>query len=493
MEFALIAQAAALGRRVPFLHAFDGFRSSHDVMKTQELSEEQIRAMIDDTLVQSHRARALTPDRPVMRGTAQNPDVFFQSRERANSFYLQTPEIVERAMKKFSGVSGRQYQLFDYVGAPDAERVIVMMGSGCEAAEEAVTALTKTGERVGLLKVRLYRPFSVEHFVASLPSTTRAIAVLDRTKEPGSAGEPLYQDVVTAISEMWHGCPAREAHAQDACATVPGIIGGRYGLGSKEFTPAMVKGVFDEMSKPNPKNHFSVGIEDDITFNSIPFDPGFTTESPGQVRALFWGLGADGTVSANKNSIKIIGEETPNYAQGYFVYDSKKSGAMTVSHLRFGSEPIKSTYLIQRANFVAVHQFSFLERYQILDAAEAGATLLLNSPYEASEVWEHLPPTVQEEIIAKKIKVYSINAYAVARENQLGNRTNTIMQTCFFAISGVLPREEAIEKIKDSIRKTYGKRGEPVVRQNFAAVDAALEHLHQVTVGEVSLCKLCGS
>ena len=480
MDFALIAQAATLESRVPFLHAFDGFRTSHEVMKIEELSDEQIRAMIDEQLVRAHRRRALTPDRPVMRGTAQNPDVFFQSRERANSFYTQTPEIVERTMKKFADATGRQYQLFEYVGAPDADRVIVMMGSGCEAAEEAVAALAD--KKVGLLKVRLYRPFSVDHFVASLPSSVKTIAVLDRTKEPGGAGEPLYQDVVTAISEAWHGRPARETHAQDARATMPRILGGRYGLGSKEFTPAMVKGVFDEMLKDQPRNHFSVGIEDDVTFNSLSFDPNFTTESAGQVRALFWGLGADGTVSANKNSIKIIGEETPNYAQGYFVYDSKKSGAMTVSHLRFGSQPIKSTYLIQRANFIAVHQFNFLERYQILDAAEEGATLLLNSPYEADEVWERLPRSVQETIIAKKIKVHSINAYAVAKENQLGNRTNTIMQTCFFAISGVLPRDEAIVKIKESIKKTYGKRGEPVVRQNFAAVDAALEHLHEIQI-----------
>jgi len=479
MDFALIAQAATLESRVPFLHAFDGFRTSHEVMKIEELSDEQIRAMIDEELVQAHRGRALTPDRPVMRGTAQNPDVFFQSRERANSFYTHTPEIVERVMKKFADTTGRQYQLFDYVGAPDAERVIVMMGSGCQAAEETVAALS--GEKVGLLKVRLYRPFSVGHFVASLPATVKTIAVLDRTKEPGGAGEPLYQDVVTAISEAWHGRPAREDHAQDARAT-PRIIGGRYGLGSKEFTPAMVKAVFDEMLNEQPKNHFSVGIEDDVTFNSLAFDSNFRVDHENQVRALFWGLGADGTVSANKNSIKIIGEETPNYAQGYFVYDSKKSGAMTVSHLRFGPEPIKSTYLIQRANFIAVHQFNFLERYQVLDAAQDGATLLLNSPYEATEVWEHLPRSVQETIIAKKIKVHSINAYAVAKANQLGNRTNTIMQTCFFAISGVLPRDEAIVKIKESIKKTYGKRGEPVVRQNFAAVDAALEHLHEVSI-----------
>jgi pyruvate-ferredoxin/flavodoxin oxidoreductase len=486
MDFALISQAATLETRVPFLHIFDGFRTSHEVMKIQELSDEEIRAMIDDELVRAHRARALTPDRPVMRGTAQNPDVFFQSRERANSLYTETPAIVERVMNKFAALTGRQYRLFDYVGAPDAERVIVMMGSGCETAEETVAALCARDEKVGLLKVRLFRPFSVDSFVAALPASCRTIAVLDRTKEPGSAGEPLYQDVVTAISEAYQkpdrqGGQAELAHAR-AFDTMPRIIGGRYGLGSKEFTPAMVKSVFDEIAKPAPKNHFSVGITDDLTFTSLSFDPDFNIEPEGQVRALFWGLGADGTVSANKNSIKIIGEETPNYAQGYFVYDSKKSGAMTVSHLRFGADPIKSTYLIQRASFIAVHQFDFLNRYQVLDAAEYGATLLLNSPYDADEVWPNLPRTVQETVIAKGIKVYTINAYAVAKENQLGNRTNTIMQTCFFAISGVLPREEAITKIKESIRKTYGKRGEPVVRQNFAAVDAALAHLHEVHI-----------
>jgi pyruvate-ferredoxin/flavodoxin oxidoreductase len=473
MDLALIAQAATLESRVPFLHVFDGFRTSHEVMKIEELTDEQIRGMIDEQLVRAHRARALTPDHPVMRGTAQNPDVFFQSRERANSFYLTTPAIVEKVMNKFAGLTGRQYRLFDYTGAADAERVIIMMGSGCETSEETVAALRARGEKIGLLKVRLYRPFSIDHFIAALPATVKSVAVLDRTKEPGGAGEPLYQDIITAISE---------ANSDGRLARAPRVIGGRYGLGSKEFTPAMVKAVFDELAKPNPKNHFSVGIVDDVTQTSLVFDPDFTTEPSNQVRALFWGLGADGTVSANKNSIKIIGEETPNYAQGYFVYDSKKSGAMTVSHLRFGAQPIKSTYLIQRANFIAVHQFNFLERYQILAAAEDGATLLLNSPFEADEVWAQLPRSVQESIIAKKIKVFSINAYAVARENQLGNRTNTIMQTCFFAISGVLPREEAIVKIKESIRKTYGKRGEPVVRQNFAAVDAALAHLHEVAV-----------
>jgi len=402
MDFALIAQAVTLESRVPFVHAFDGFRTSHEVMKIEELNDDQIRAMVDDELVRAHRQRALTPDHPVMRGTAQNPDIFFQSRERANSFYAATPAIVERVMKQFAEVSGRQYRLFDYVGAPDAERLIVMMGSGCEAAEEAVNALTAKGEKVGLLKVRLYRPFSVDHFIAALPATVKTIAVLDRTKEPGATGEPLYQDIITALHEGMsaEGGKMRTPLPTDSSiipppSSLPRVVGGRYGLGSKEFTPAMVKSVFDEMTKAAPKNHFSVGIVDDVTHNSLPFDANFTTEAGDQVRALFWGLGADGTVSANKNSIKIIGEETPNYAQGYFVYDSKKSGAMTVSHLRFGSTPIQSTYLIQRANFIAVHQFNFLERYQILDSAEDGATLLLNSPYEADEVWEHLPRSVQ--------------------------------------------------------------------------------------------------
>jgi pyruvate-ferredoxin/flavodoxin oxidoreductase len=477
MDFALIAQASTLQTRVPFLHVFDGFRTSHEVMKIQTLSDEVIRALIDDELVRAHRERALTPDHPVMRGTAQNPDVFFQSRERANSFYLETPGIVAQIMDRFDALTGRQYQLFDYVGAPDAERVLVMMGSGCETAEETVEALRAQGEKVGLLKVRLYRPFSVEHFLAALPTSAKRIAVLDRTKEPGGAGEPLYQDVITAISEGVMNHTSRFAE-------MPRVIGGRYGLASKEFTPAMVKAVFDELKKDNPKNHFCVGIEDDVTFTSLSFDQNFSTEPADQVRAMFWGLGADGTVSANKNSIKIIGEETPNYAQGYFVYDSKKAGAMTVSHLRFGPRPIKSTYLIQRANFIAVHQFDFLSRYDILGAAVDGATLLLNSPYETDEVWDRLPRAVQQTIIDKKIKVFTINAYAVAKSRQLGNRINTIMQTCFFAISGVLPREEAIAKIKDSIKKTYGRRGEPVVRQNFAAVDAALAYLHEVPVSE---------
>jgi pyruvate-ferredoxin/flavodoxin oxidoreductase len=466
MDFALISQASTLEARVPFLHVFDGFRTSHEVMKITRVSDDEIAGMIDEQLVREHRARALTPDRPVMRGTAQNPDVFFQSRERANSFYLKTPDIVEKAMARFAALSGRSYKLFEFAGDPAAERVLVMMGSGCETAVETVESLNRRGERVGVLKVRLYRPFSIRHFVESLPATTKAIAVLDRTKEPGSTGEPLYQDVVTALAES-NRFGLR-------------VIGGRYGLSSKEFTPAMVKAVFDELKKPTPKNHFTIGIDDDVTFTSIPVDESFTTEPDDQVRAVFWGLGADGTVSANKNSIKIIGEDTSNYAQGYFVYDSKKSGAMTVSHLRFGPRPIKSTYLIQHANFIAVHQFSFFGQYDVLETAIEGATLLINSPYE--DVWGHLPSAVQKVIIEKRLKVFAIDANGVAKESQLGNRINTIMQTCFFALSGVLPRDEALTKIKAFIRKSYGKRGEPVVRQNFAAVDAALAHLREIEV-----------
>jgi pyruvate-ferredoxin/flavodoxin oxidoreductase len=475
MDFALIAQASTLEARVPFLHVFDGFRTSHEVMKITQLSDDDIRALIDVDLVREHRSRALTPDRPVMRGTAQNPDVFFQSRERANTFYLNTPAVVESVMDQFAAITGRRYQLFEYVGDPHADRVLVLMGSGCETAEETVAALRADGEKVGLLKVRLYRPFSVSHFVNSLPKSTTRIAVLDRTKEPGSTGEPLYQDVVTALTE------AVTAGAVSFSSPIR-VVGGRYGLSSKEFTPAMVKGVFDELKRSQPKNHFSVGIEDDVTGNSISFDPGFITEPGDQVRAVFWGLGADGTVSANKNSIKIIGEQTANYAQGYFVYDSKKAGAMTVSHLRFGPGPIKSAYLIQRANFVAVHQFSFFDQYDVLETVNQGGTLLINSPYEEAQVWDQLPRPIQQAILDKQLQVYAIDASRVARESQLGNRINTIMQTCFFALSGVLPREQAIPKIKDFIRKTYGKRGEPVVRQNFAAVDAALAHLHQIAV-----------
>lgn len=473
MDMALIAQASTLEARVPFLHVFDGFRTSHEIMKIEQLTDDDMRAMIDEELVLAHRQRALTPDRPVVRGTAQNPDAFFQSRERINPFYMATPGIVQKAMDRFASIVGRQYHLFDYVGAPDAEYVIVMMGSGCGTAEETVHALLEKGEKIGLVKVRLYRPFSREHFLNALPTTVKAIAVLDRTKEPGALGEPLYEDVMTAISEAM-------IHDTLPFERVPRVIGGRHGLSSKEFTPAMVKAVYEELGKDKPKNHFTVGIVDDVTHTSLDVDPSFSTESPDVVRAVFWGLGADGTVGANKNSIKIIGEETPNYAQGYFVYDSKKAGAVTISHLRFGPRPILGTYLIQRANFVACHQFHFLERYNVLDMAEEGATFLLNSPYGHEEVWDHLPRSVQQQIIDKKLRFYVVNAYDVAKQTGLGVRINTIMQTCFFALSGVLPREEAIEKIKEAIRKTYGRRGEAVVQQNFAAVDAALDNLYEV-------------
>ncbi|HEX7318700.1 MAG TPA: pyruvate:ferredoxin (flavodoxin) oxidoreductase [Pyrinomonadaceae bacterium] len=475
MDFALVSQAATLRSRVPFLHVFDGFRTSHEVQKVEQLSDEEICALIDADLVRAHRERALTPDRPVMRGTAQNPDVFFQSREASNPFYLATPSIVQEAFDKLAAITGRRYRLFDYTGHPEAERVVVMMGSGAETAEETVAALVAQGEKVGLVKVRLYRPFSAEHLLAAFPGTTRAVSVLDRTKEPGACGEPLYQDVLTTIGEA-------VIEGTSPFALIPRVTGGRYGLASKEFTPAMVKAVFDELKKATPKNHFTVGIRDDVTHTSLDFDPAFSTENEEGVRALFWGLGADGTVGANKNTIKIIGEETENYAQGYFVYDSKKSGAMTVSHLRFGPRPIKSTYLVTRANFVAVHQFNFVEKYDVLATAEQGAVFLLNSPYSHEEVWSHLPRSMQQTIIDKRLRFYAINAYDVAREAGMGTRINTIMQTCFFAISGVLPREEAIAKIKESIKKTYGKRGLAVVRQNYAAVDAALAHLYEVQV-----------
>jgi pyruvate-ferredoxin/flavodoxin oxidoreductase len=407
-----------------------------------------------------------------LRGTAQNPDVFFQAREACNPFYLACPTIVQNVMDKFASLTGRTYHLFDYIGAPDAERVIVMMGSGAGAAEEAIDRLNAQGEKFGLLKVRLYRPFAAEAFLAALPETVKSIAVLDRTKEPGALGEPLYQDVVTALSESFFSAAPRLAHH-------PLVVGGRYGLSSKEFTPAMVKGIFDELKKSHPKNHFTIGIQDDVTHTSLDYDPNFSTEDPRTIRALFYGLGSDGTVGANKNSIKIIGSGTSNYVQGYFVYDSKKSGSVTTSHLRFGPEPIRSTYLITEANFVACHNFSFLERMDILAAAAPGAVFLLNSPYGPDEVWSHLPRTTQETILAKKLQFYVIDGYTVARDAEMGNRINTIMQTCFFAISGVLPRDEAIEQIKKAIKKTYGKRGD-VVLQNYAAVDAALAHLHRV-------------
>jgi len=480
MDMALIAQASTLAARVPFLHIFDGFRTSHEVAKIEQLADEEIRALIDDDLVRAHRARALNPEHPVLRGTAQNPDTYFQARETVNPYYLATPGLVQGQMDKLGRLVGRQYHLFDYVGAPDADRVLVLMGSGAETVHETVEWLNGCGERVGLVKVRLFRPFSVEDFVRALPPTVRAIAVLDRTKEPGAVGEPLYQDVLTALAEgMMAGW--------SPFAQLPRVIGGRYGLASKEFTPAMVKGVFEELRKAAPKNHFTVGILDDVTHTSLDYDPAFSTEPAEGVRALFWGLGSDGTVGANKNSIKIIGEETAHYAQGYFVYDSKKSGARTVSHLRFGPRPIRSTYLIQKANFIGVHQFGFLERYDLLAAAEPGAVLLLNAPYAVDELWAHLPRIVQAQILERKLRVYTIDAYAVAAEQGMAGRINTVMQTCFFAISGVLPREEAIDRIKEAIKKTYGKRGEAVVRRNYAAVDATLANLYELAVpGQVT-------
>ncbi len=479
-DMALIAHAATLEARVPFVHFFDGFRTSHEVNKIERVSDEDIRAMIDDNLVRAHRQRGLTPDRPVIRGTAQNPDVYFQARETVNPFYKACPDIVQKYMDRFGEISGRQYHLFDYVGAPDAERVIVLMGSGAETAAETALYLAEKGEKVGVVKVHLYRPFSVSHFLQALPATVRTLAVLDRTKEPGAAGEPLYQDVVTAINEGL--AEGSVPYTQFADRPYPRIIGGRYGLSSKEFTPAMVKGVFDELLKAEPKNHFTIGIIDDVSHTSLDYDPSFHIEAPETVRCVFWGLGADGTVGANKNSIKIIGEETDNYAQGYFVYDSKKSGSVTISFLRFGPKHIRAPYLIGQANFVACHQFSFLERYDVLKYAMPGAVFLLNSTYGPDEVWDHLSRETQESILSKQLKFYVIDAYEVAQKTGMGGRINTIMQTCFFAISGVLPREQAIEEIKKAIKKTYGKRGEAVVRQNFEAVDSTLANLYEVKV-----------
>ena len=475
MDLALISQAATLRARVPFLHFFDGFRTSHEVAKVEQLTNEDMLAMINGDLIRAHRQRGLSPDHPFIRGTAQNPDVYFQAREAANLVYAACPSIVQEEMDRFAGIVGRAYHLFDYVGAPDAERIVILMGSGAEAAQEAVENLRERGEKVGLLKVRLYRPFAIEAFLNSIPATVKSIAVLDRTKEAGSPGEPLYLDVVAAVNEgLSKGCAPFKAF--------PRIIGGRYGLSSKEFTPAMVKAVFDEMLKDNPRNHFTIGIEDDVSHTSLKYDPSFSTEDPKTVRAVFYGLGSDGTVGANKNSIKIIGEDTENYAQGYFVYDSKKSGSVTVSHLRFGPKPIHSSYLITNANFVACHQSTFLERLDMLKVAQPGATFLLNSPYGAEEVWEHLPRTTQEQIVKKKLRFFVIDAVKVARDAGMGGRINTVMQTCFFAISGILPREEAIHAIKHAIEKTYGKRGEAVVQKNFAAVDHALSHLSEVKV-----------
>jgi pyruvate-ferredoxin/flavodoxin oxidoreductase len=478
-DMALIAQAASLAARVPVVHFFDGFRTSHEVAKIEQLDVDTLRAMIDDTQVQAFRDRALSPDHPVIRGTSQNPDVYFQARETVNPMYAAMPGHMQAAMDRFAELTGRRYELFQYVGAGDAERIIILMGSGAEAAHETVEHLTARGEKVGLLKVRLFRPWSTEHLLAALPGSARAIAVLDRTKEPGAGGEPLFKDVVTSLA-MYGG---------ERFGTLPRVIGGRYGLSSKEFTPAMVKAVFDELTRERPKNEFTIGIIDDVTGLSLDWDEGFRTDAAARtVKCVFYGLGSDGTVSANKNSIKIISAEEGRYGQGYFVYDSKKAGAVTVSHLRFDPDPIRSTYLIAKdeADFVACHQPVFVERYDMLDMAAPGATFLLNTPVPAERVWDTLPRKMQRQIRDKGIKVHVIDAYRVAADTGMGRRINTIMQTCFFALSGVLPRDEAIARIKEAVEKTYGRKGRKIVEKNFAAIDATLENLHEVTrLGEV--------
>jgi len=475
-DLALIAQAATLESRVPFLHFFDGFRTSHEVNKLTLLSDDEIRLMIRDDLVRAHRSRALTPERPVVRGTAQNPDTFFQARETVNPFYSRTPGIVEQSMAAFAKITGRTYRLFEYDGPADAEQVIVLIGSAAETARAAAAALCggKGRQRkLGVLQVHLYRPFSAEHFLAALPDTVRAVAVLDRTKEPGATGEPLYLDVVTTLAQ---------AVATGRKPTMPRVIGGRYGLSSKEFTPAMVKAVFDELAKPEPRNGFTVGITDDVSGTSLEVDPGFVIEPDEVVRAVFYGLGSDGTVGANKSSVKILAEDPDRYAQGYFAYDSHKSGAQTVSHLRFGPHPIRAPYLIASASFVGCHQFGFLERVDILRLAAPGATFLLNCPHEPEKTWDYLPRSIQQEIIDKRLRLFVIDASKVARAAGLGGRINTVLQTCFFAISGVLPRDEAVQRIKDSIQKSYSQKGVAVVAQNIAAVDHTLAHLSEVVI-----------
>jgi pyruvate-ferredoxin/flavodoxin oxidoreductase len=476
-DLALIAHAATLAARVPFLHFFDGFRTSHEVAKIELLTEEIMRSMIDDDLVTAHRLRSMNPDRPVLRGTAQNPDVFFQAREAGNSYYLKCADVVQQAMDKFAGLTGRGYRLFQYEGAPDATAVVVLMGSSCETAQETVDYLNARGGKYGVVKVRMYRPFDVKAFMASLPSTVRSVTVMDRTKEPGGLGEPLYLDVVTALHEGL-------ADGHGALQSMPRVLAGRYGLSSKEFTPAMIKAVFENAESAKPKNHFTIGIEDDVTHLSLPYDHEFSTEGERVVRAMFYGLGSDGTVGANKNSIKIIGESTGNYAQGYFVYDSKKAGAVTVSHLRFGPTPIQSTYLVNKANFVACHQPVFLERYDLLQPLVPGGTFLLNTPYPPAEIWDRLPRPMQIQMVNKKVKFHVIDAIKVARSTGMGTRINTVMQTCFFALSGVLPRDQAIEQIKYTIKKTYGRKGEDVVRKNIEAVDQTLANLFEVPVPE---------
>jgi pyruvate-ferredoxin/flavodoxin oxidoreductase len=472
-DFAAISHAATLRSRVPILHFFDGFRTSHEIAKIEILNDEDLRHMVPDELVAKFRKMALTPDAPVLRGTAQNPDTFFQAREACTPFYAAFPAIVQQEMDRFGALTGRNYRLYDYYGHPEAERVVVTMGSSCDVTHEYVDWAVKQGEKVGVLKVRLFRPFAISEFVRALPASVKKLAVLDRCKEPGAPADPMHLDVIAAL---------REGREEGHTKLDPIVVGGRYGLSSKEFTPAMVKAIYDNLAQDKPKNHFTIGIMDDVSHSSLPYDASFDVEPSDVTRALFYGLGADGTVGANKNSIKIIAEETPNYGQGYFVYDSKKSGAITISHLRFGPRPIKSAYLVTKANFIACHQTSFLEKYEMLEPAAPGATFLLNTPHSAETVWDTLPKEVQEAIVEKQLKFYVIDAYEVAKNTGMGVRINTIMQTCFFAISGVLPREEAIEQIKKAIKKTYGKKGDAIVQQNFLAVDETLAHLHQVKV-----------
>ena len=477
MDMALIAHASTLESRIPFIHFFDGFRTSHEVQKIHQISEDVMRDMIDDEWVIAHRQRALTPDKPIIRGTAQNPDVFFQARESGNKFYNACPEIVQNNMNKLALHTGRRYELFEYFGDEDAERVIILMGSGAETAHETVHKLNKRGEKTGLIKVRLFRPFSMKHLIQSLPESVKAIAVLDRTKESGSVGEPLYNDVISTLHE-------NRTEGWKTFKQEPKVVNGRYGLSSKEFTPPMISRIFDELKTEKPKNHFTIGIQDDVTNTSLDFSTDGWEMDSEVFEGLFYGLGADGTVSANKNSIKIIGDNTDNYAQGYFVYDSKKSGATTVSHLRFGPSPIRSAYLIDKAKFIACHQFQFLNRLDMLKKARQGATFLLNAPYGPDEVWDNIPEKVQQQIIDKKLKFYSIDAYKVARENGMGTRINTVMQTCFFAISEILPKEKAILLIKDAIKKAYGNKGEKILQSNYKAVDNSVANLFEVKVPE---------
>ncbi|MBN2713595.1 MAG: pyruvate:ferredoxin (flavodoxin) oxidoreductase, partial [Planctomycetes bacterium] len=474
-DMALIGTAASVESRIPFLHFFDGFRTSHEIQKIEMLDEEDLKAVIDNDAVLAHRARGLTSDRPAVRGTAQNPDVFMQAREAVNTYYDKCADIVENVMDRFAKQVGRAYKHVDYVGHPEADHIIIIMGSGADTAEETCRYLyEKEGKKLGLVKVHLYRPWSIKHFLSVLPKTARKFAVLDRTKEPGSVGEPMYEDVRTAFGE------AMQDDKSLFDGNWPLVVGGRYGLSSKEFTPAMVKAVYDNLDQATPKNHFTVGINDDVTKTSIEYDHEWDIEPDAVSRCMFYGLGSDGTVGANKNSIKIIADYTDNYAQGYFVYDSKKAGAVTVSHLRFGPDPIKSEYLIRSANFVACHQWSFLEKYDMLKNLKKGGVFLLNSIYGADKVWDELPKEVQQQIIDKEAQLYVIDAYDVGQKTGMGVRINTIMQTCFFAISGVLPKDDAIKYIKDAIKKTYSKKGEEIVQKNYAAVDGSLEHLHKV-------------